>query len=120
MTCCGNLPARVSEIGALKVTEEFVIENYSHVMHIVSNVQGEVRDDVDALDVFKATLPAGTLSGAPKIRAMEIIDQVEPVKRGIFGGAVGYPHRLGSFQQSPRSPDSYRGLYLFPHGHRPF
>ena len=74
----------------MQVTDQMVIERYSHVMHIVSNVQGEVRDDVDALDVFKATFPAGTLSGAPKIRAMEIIDQVEPVKRGIFGGAVGY------------------------------
>jgi anthranilate synthase component 1 len=67
-----------------------VIERYSHVMHIVSNVEGEVRDDVSAMDVFKATFPAGTLSGAPKIRAMEIIDEVEPVRRGVFGGAVGY------------------------------
>ena len=81
---------RVSKIGKVQVTDQMVIERYSHVMHIVSNVQGEVLDDVDALDVFKATFPAGTLSGAPKIRAMEIIDQVEPVKRGIFGGAVGY------------------------------
>lgn len=81
---------RVAKIGKVQVTDQMVIERYSHVMHIVSNVQGEVRDDVDALDVFKATFPAGTLSGAPKIRAMEIIDQVEPVKRGIFGGAVGY------------------------------
>ena len=81
---------RVSKIGKVKVTDRMVIERYSHVMHIVSNVQGEVLDDVDALDVFKATFPAGTLSGAPKIRAMEIIDEVEPVKRGIFGGAVGY------------------------------
>ena len=81
---------RVSKIGKVKVTDQMVIERYSHVMHIVSNVQGEVLDDIDALDVFKATFPAGTLSGAPKIRAMEIIDEVEPVKRGIFGGAVGY------------------------------
>ena len=65
-----------------------VIERYSHVMHIVSNVQGEVRDDIDALDVFKATFPAGTLSGAPKIRAMEIIDEVEPVKRGVLAGLL--------------------------------
>jgi anthranilate synthase component 1 len=85
-----NDVGRVSKIGKVQVTDQMVIERYSHVMHIVSNVQGEVRDDVDALDVFKATFPAGTLSGAPKIRAMEIIDQVEPVKRGIFGGAVGY------------------------------
>lgn len=81
---------RVSKIGKVQVTDQMVIERYSHVMHIVSNVQGEVLDDIDALDVFKATFPAGTLSGAPKIRAMEIIDEVEPVKRGIFGGAVGY------------------------------
>ncbi len=85
-----NDVGRISKIGKVKVTDRMVIERYSHVMHIVSNVQGEVRDDVDALDVFKATFPAGTLSGAPKIRAMEIIDEVEPVKRGIFGGAVGY------------------------------
>lgn len=65
-----------------------VIERYSHVMHIVSNVQGEVRDDIDALDVFKATFPAGTLSGAPKIRAMEIIDEVEPVKREFLAGLL--------------------------------
>ncbi|KJV42566.1 anthranilate synthase component I [Acinetobacter indicus] len=85
-----NDVGRVSKIGKVQVTDQMVIERYSHVMHIVSNVQGEVRDGVDALDVFKATFPAGTLSGAPKIRAMEIIDEVEPVKRGIFGGAVGY------------------------------
>ncbi|MEB3766814.1 anthranilate synthase component I [Acinetobacter sp. MD2] len=85
-----NDVGRVAKIGKVQVTDKMVIERYSHVMHIVSNVQGEVRDDVDALDVFKATFPAGTLSGAPKIRAMEIIDEVEPVKRGIFGGAIGY------------------------------
>ncbi|XID74788.1 anthranilate synthase component I [Alkanindiges sp. WGS2144] len=81
---------RVSKIGKVKVTERMVIERYSHVMHIVSNVEGEVREDVSAMDVFKATFPAGTLSGAPKIRAMEIIDELEPVKRCVFGGAVGY------------------------------
>lgn len=81
---------RVSQIGKVQVTDRMVIERYSHVMHIVSNVQGEVSEGIDALDVFKATFPAGTLSGAPKIRAMQIIDEVEPVKRGIFGGAVGY------------------------------
>lgn len=81
---------RVSKIGKVQVTDRMVIERYSHVMHIVSNVQGEVLENVDALDVLKATFPAGTLSGAPKIRAMEIIDEVEPVKRGVFGGAVGY------------------------------
>ncbi|MDB0327595.1 anthranilate synthase component I, partial [Acinetobacter baumannii] len=70
-----NDVGRVSKIGKVQVTDQMVIERYSHVMHIVSNVQGEVRDDIDALDVFKATFPAGTLSGAPKIRAMEIIDE---------------------------------------------
>lgn len=85
-----NDVGRVSKIGKVRVTEKMVIERYSHVMHIVSNVEGEVRDDVDGMDVFKATFPAGTLSGAPKIRAMEIIDEVEPVRRGVFGGAVGY------------------------------
>lgn len=85
-----NDVGRVSQIGQVQVTERMSIERYSHVMHIVSNVEGVVREGLDALDVFKATFPAGTLSGAPKIRAMEIIDQLEPVKRGVFGGAVGY------------------------------
>src|SRR5690554_2710059 len=67
-----------------------IVERYSHVMHIVSNVEGDLKDGCDAIDVLRATLPAGTLSGAPKIRAMEIIDELEPVKRGIYGGAVGY------------------------------
>ena len=66
------------------------VERYSHVMHIVSNVQGKLKDGLTALDVLRACLPAGTLSGAPKVRAMEIIDELEPVKRGIYGGAVGY------------------------------
>ena len=67
-----------------------MIERYSHVMHIVSNVQGRVRADADAIDVLRATFPAGTVSGAPKIRAMEIIAELEPIKRGIYSGAVGY------------------------------
>jgi len=67
-----------------------VVERYSHVMHIVSNVRGKLRDGADAFDAFRATFPQGTLSGAPKIRAMEIIDELEPVRRGIYGGAVGY------------------------------
>ena len=66
------------------------IERYSHVMHIVSNVEGKLKRGLNALDVLKATMPAGTLSGAPKVRAMEIIDELEPVKRGIYGGAIGY------------------------------
>lgn len=85
-----NDVGRVSQIGQVRVTERMSIERYSHVMHIVSNVEGKVRDGLDALDVFKATFPAGTLSGAPKIRAMQIIDELEPVRRGVFGGAVGY------------------------------
>ena len=74
----------------MQLTEKMVVERYSHVMHITSNVTGRIKPDTSALDVLRATLPAGTLSGAPKIRAMEIIDEFEPVKRGIYGGAVGY------------------------------
>ena len=85
-----NDVGRVAKTGSVEVTEKFVIERYSHVMHISSNVTGQVRDDLTAMDVLRATLPVGTLSGAPKIRAMEIIDELEPVKRGIYGGAVGY------------------------------
>ena len=85
-----NDVGRVSEIGSVKVTEQMVVERYSHVMHIVSNVVGRLRPGLGAIDVLRATHPAGTLSGAPKIRAMEIIDELEPVKRGIYAGAVGY------------------------------
>ena len=85
-----NDVGRVAETGSVKLTEKMIIERYSHVMHIVSNVSGRVKGDRSALDVLQATFPAGTLSGAPKIRAMEIIDELEPVKRGIYGGAVGY------------------------------
>jgi anthranilate synthase component 1 len=85
-----NDVGRVSEIGSVKVTEQMVIERYSHVMHIVSNVTGHLRSGLTAIDVLRATFPAGTVSGAPKIRAMEIIDELEPVKRGIYSGAVGY------------------------------
>ena len=81
---------RVSEIGSVIVSDQMAIERYSHVMHIVSNVQGKLAGNKSSMDVLKATLPAGTLSGAPKIRAMEIIDELEPIKRGIYGGAVGY------------------------------
>ncbi|HEY3433846.1 MAG TPA: anthranilate synthase component I [Rhodocyclaceae bacterium] len=85
-----NDAGRVSEIGSIKVTERYVIERYSHVMHIVSNVEGKLRKGENALSVLKATFPAGTVSGAPKVRAMEIIDELEPSKRGIYAGAVGY------------------------------
>ncbi len=81
---------RIAKIGSVKVTEAFAIERYSHVMHIVSNVEGLLVDGMSNLDVLKATFPAGTLTGAPKVRAMEIIDELEPVKRGVYGGAVGY------------------------------
>ena len=81
---------RIAKTGSVKVTDAFAIERYSHVMHIVSNVEGLLKDGMSSLDVFRATFPAGTLTGAPKIRAMEIIDELEPVKRGIYGGACGY------------------------------
>jgi anthranilate synthase component 1 len=81
---------RIAKTGTVKVTEAFGIERYSHVMHIVSNVEGELKDGMTGLDVLRASFPAGTLSGAPKIRAMEIIDELEPVQRGVYGGAVGY------------------------------
>lgn len=85
-----NDVGRVANIGSVQLTEKMVVERYSHVMHITSNVTGKLRDGLDAMDVLRATLPAGTLSGAPKIRAMEIIDELENEKRGIYGGAIGY------------------------------
>jgi anthranilate synthase component 1 len=81
---------RVSEFGSIAVDEFMAVETYSHVMHIVSSVRGRLRDDVDALDALRSVLPAGTLSGAPKVRAMEIIDELEPIKRGGYGGAIGW------------------------------
>ena len=85
-----NDAGRVSQTGTVHVTEQMVIERYSHVMHIVSNVEGKIKPGLGAIDVLRATFPAGTVSGAPKVRAMEIIDELEPVKRGIYAGAVGY------------------------------
>ena len=85
-----NDVGRVAEIGSVVVTDQMAVERYAFVMHIVSNVIGKLKKDLSAIDVLRATLPAGTLSGAPKVRAMEIIDELEPVKRGIYGGAVGY------------------------------
>jgi len=85
-----NDTGKVSKIGTVRPTEEFIIERYSHVMHIVSNVVGELADDQDALSALLSGLPAGTVSGAPKVRAMEIIDELEPEKRGVYGGGVGY------------------------------
>ena len=81
---------RIAKTGSVKVTEAFAVERYSHVMHIVSNVEGILQDGMDAIDVLKATFPAGTLTGAPKVHAMELIDQLEPTKRGLYGGACGY------------------------------
>ena len=81
---------RIAKTGSVKVTEAFAVERYSHVMHIVSNVEGILHDGMSSMDVLKATFPAGTLTGAPKVHAMELIDQLEPTKRGIYGGAVGY------------------------------
>lgn len=85
-----NDVGRVAKIGSVHVTDQMVIERYSHVMHIVSNVIGDLMDGMDAVDVLCATFPAGTVSGAPKVRAMEIINELEPVKRGVYSGAVGY------------------------------
>jgi anthranilate synthase component 1 len=81
---------RISKPGSVRVTERMICERYSHVMHITSNVQGQLAPGRDALDVLQATFPAGTLSGAPKVRAMQIIEELEPEKRGVYGGAIGY------------------------------
>ncbi len=85
-----NDVGRIAKTGSVELTEKMIVERYSHVMHIVSNVTGEIKQDMSAMDVLRATFPAGTVSGAPKIRAMEIIDELEPVKRGVYSGAVGY------------------------------
>ncbi|MCT8160790.1 anthranilate synthase component I [Pseudoruegeria sp. SHC-113] len=85
-----NDVGRVAKVGTVRPTEEFIVEHYSHVMHIVSNVVGELAEDQDALSAFFAGMPAGTVSGAPKVRAMEIIDELEPEKRGVYGGGCGY------------------------------
>ncbi len=85
-----NDVGRIAKTGSVELTEKMIVERYSHVMHIVSNVSGDLQDKKTLMDVLRATFPAGTLSGAPKIRAMEIIDELEPVKRSIYSGAVGY------------------------------
>ncbi|NOZ52042.1 MAG: anthranilate synthase component I [Gammaproteobacteria bacterium] len=85
-----NDAGRIAETGSVRLTEKMLIERYSHVMHIVSNVTGKLKAGMSVIDVLRATFPAGTVSGAPKIRAMEIIDELEPIKRGIYSGAVGY------------------------------
>ena len=85
-----NDAGRVSQTGSVRLTDKMIVERYSHVMHIVSNVTGQLKPEMNAMDVLRATFPAGTVSGAPKIRAMQIIDELEPVKRGVYSGAVGY------------------------------
>jgi len=85
-----NDVGRVAEIGSVKVTEMMNVEKYSHVMHLVSNVEGTLKDGLDAFDVLRACFPAGTVTGAPKVRAMEIIEELEPMRRGPYAGAVGY------------------------------
>ncbi len=85
-----NDVGRVCKVGSVRVTEQMIIENYSHVMHIVSNVEGEIDPKYDAIDALMAGFPAGTVSGAPKVRAMEIIDELETEKRSFYGGAIGY------------------------------
>jgi anthranilate synthase component 1 len=85
-----NDVGRVAKIGTVNVTDSMIIEKYSHVMHIVSNVEGVIKNKLSAIDVLKASFPAGTVSGAPKVRAMEIINELEDTKRGVYSGAVGY------------------------------
>jgi anthranilate synthase component 1 len=91
-----NDVGRVAETGSVEVNELMVVERYSHVMHMVSNVEGRLREGLDCFDVFRACFPAGTVTGAPKIRAMEIIEELEPLKRGPYAGAVGYFSYSGS------------------------
>jgi anthranilate synthase component I len=81
---------RIAKYGTVEVTDLMVVERYSHVFHIVSQVEGQLQDDASAIDVFRATFPAGTMTGAPKVRAMQIIDELEPERRGPYAGAIGY------------------------------
>jgi anthranilate synthase component 1 len=91
-----NDVGRVSKIGSVKISEVMTVERYSHVMHIVSHVEGQLADGMTALDALRVSLPVGTVSGAPKVRAMQIIDELEPTKRGPYGGAVGYVDFAGN------------------------
>jgi anthranilate synthase component 1 len=91
-----NDVGRVAELGSVRVSDYESVERYSHVMHLVSNVQGRLRPGLDWLDLLRATFPAGTLSGAPKVRAMEIIDELESLRRGPYGGCVGYVDYSGN------------------------
>src|SRR5699024_1392627 len=92
--------AKLADEDTIEVTDRMMVERYSHVMHLVSNVSGRLREGESLIDVLRVTLPAGTLSGAPKLRAMELIDEVEPVKRGIYGGAIGYMGFNGGMDQA--------------------
>jgi anthranilate synthase component 1 len=98
-----NDTGRVAETGSVKVTDSMVIERYSHVMHIVSNVLGKLKKGLGAIDVLRATFPAGTVSGAPKVRAMEIINELEPTRRGIYSGSVVMSHGLATWILQSRS-----------------
>src|SRR5256712_11043606 len=101
---------RVCDYGTVRVTDLMSVERFSHVMHIVSDVQGRLRADLDAIDVLRACFPAGTVTGAPKVRAMEIIDELEPVSRGPYAGAVGYLGFSGNMDTpSPFAPTSLPG-----------
>jgi len=91
-----NDVGRIARTGSVKVTETMVVERYSHVMHMVSALEGKLREGLDALDAFAACFPAGTLSGAPKVRAMQIIEELEPVRRGVYGGSVLYADFAGN------------------------
>ena len=110
-----NDVGRVSRLGTVEVSEFMVVERYSHVMHLVSHVRGRLEPGKDAFDVLAACFPAGTLTGAPKIRAMEIIEELEPTRRGPYGGAVGYI----SYSGQPRllHHDPHRGLPRPPRVH---
>ena len=113
-----NDVGRIAEIGSVHVDEYAVVERYSHVMHIVSNVQGRLRDGLDWLDVLRATFPAGTLSGAPKVRAMEIIDELETVRRGPYGGCAGYIDYSGNMDMAItiRTMTAHRGTITLAAG----
>src|SRR3546814_3575309 len=105
-----NDVGRVAKIGTVRVTERFDIEYYSHVMHIVSNVDGQIAPGMDALDALVAGFPAGTVSGAPKVRAMEIIDELEVARRGVYAGAVGYFGANGDMDRSEEPTSELQSL----------
>ncbi len=113
-----NDVGHVAEIGSVRLEDRMVVERYSHVMHLVSSVTGILAKGLDAIDAFRATFPAGTLTGAPKIRAMELIERFEPVRRGLYGGAVGYFSFNGDADLAIaiRSLSARRGIMAFQAG----